>query len=269
MYEVQFPDRNIGPAFFTLMPDTLMVSKTFITIQGEGPYVGRRAFFIRLAGCNRGSKDEVNGCMFCDADFRIDKAVEKSISELCVEVQSSNCKLVVITGGEPMLQRALPQLIAFLFQNGITVQLESNGDLIHKDWDKPVDITKLTYTPAEMSTLVMSPKVSGNPGTYKTKIEVLVKANFLKVLVDADPASPYHQFPSYMRDFRKGYEHCIYISPITAYKRAVREGEIASIWADDLIDREKTQVNYSYARDICIKEGFRLSLQTHLFTGAE
>ncbi len=49
--------------------DTLLVRSSFMTIQGEGPYAGRPAYFIRLGGCNYGPKTHF--CQFCDTDFRL------------------------------------------------------------------------------------------------------------------------------------------------------------------------------------------------------
>ena len=76
----------------------LPIMEYFYTIQGEGFYSGRAAFFIRTAGCDV-------GCVWCDVkeSWDADKHPLQSIDFLIDEVQKSGTKLVVITGGEPAM----------------------------------------------------------------------------------------------------------------------------------------------------------------------
>lgn len=91
------------------------------TIQGEGPYAGHPAIFIRLHGCSL-------RCTFCDTNFSNPEDPTISIDDLTqqvIEIKSKE-KLVVITGGEPFLQNILPLCIQ-LKQAGFTVQIETYG----------------------------------------------------------------------------------------------------------------------------------------------
>lgn len=80
---------------------TLRVQEVFSTIQGEGPFAGTPATFVRLAGCNL-------RCYFCDTDFEsnYDNVVE--VDSLVEQLASIGNRLVVLTGGEPLLQNIGP-----------------------------------------------------------------------------------------------------------------------------------------------------------------
>jgi 7-carboxy-7-deazaguanine synthase (Cx14CxxC type) len=115
------------------------VKEIFLTLQGEGMQAGRRAVFLRLAGCNLWSGREQDRaaaqCNFCDTDFvgmdgenggRYDAAA------LAAKVEAlwgqGDYPLVVITGGEPMLQLdAL--LVDALHGRGFEIAVETNGTL--------------------------------------------------------------------------------------------------------------------------------------------
>lgn len=103
----------------------LDVHSIFATIQGEGPYSGRPAIFIRLAGCNL-------QCPLCDTDYTSNRQ-QVQPREVIDAVQrmteaASWGHLVVITGGEPMRQPLGP-LVSGLSVHGYRVQIETNGTL--------------------------------------------------------------------------------------------------------------------------------------------
>jgi 7-cyano-7-deazaguanosine (preQ0) biosynthesis protein QueE len=103
----------------------LVVSEIFgPTFQGEGPSVGRRAGFVRLGRCNL-------ACTWCDTAYtwdwsRYDPAVElhrRSVTDVVFAVEAMNVPMVVITGGEPLLQqRALAELLPALSPRRIEVE---------------------------------------------------------------------------------------------------------------------------------------------------
>ena len=115
------------------------VKEIFLTLQGEGMQAGRRAVFLRFAGCNLWSGREQDrasaDCSFCDTDFvgvdgvnggRYDaRALSEKVDALWM---AGERKLVVITGGEPMLQLDR-QLIDALHARGFEVAVETNGTL--------------------------------------------------------------------------------------------------------------------------------------------
>jgi 7-carboxy-7-deazaguanine synthase len=125
------------------------VKEIFLTLQGEGAQTGRRAVFLRFAGCNLWSgleKDRASAiCQFCDTDFigmdGINGARFADADALADKVAQiwgagEQRRYVVMTGGEPMLQ-VDAELVAALHQNGFEVAMESNGTIAAEpsiDW---------------------------------------------------------------------------------------------------------------------------------------
>jgi len=93
----------------------------FYTIQGEGFHQGRAAYFIRLGGCDV-------GCVWCDVKDSWDASIHPlfEIDELVSNVQQTATKLVVITGGEPLMHN-LDALTHALQQAGFETNIETSG----------------------------------------------------------------------------------------------------------------------------------------------
>jgi 7-carboxy-7-deazaguanine synthase len=105
------------------MTDTMEIAETFLSLQGESSYAGRPCFFIRTAGCNL-------RCRYCDASYARSGGRSISVPALVAEYRASGVPLVEITGGEPLLQSALPALAGRLAAvPGATVLVETNGSL--------------------------------------------------------------------------------------------------------------------------------------------
>jgi 7-carboxy-7-deazaguanine synthase len=121
---------------------TYAVKETFLTLQGEGVHSGRRAVFLRFAGCNLWSGREEDRasaiCQFCDTDFvgtdgaGGGKFVTADVLADAVLACWGNVPMdrayVVITGGEPMLQID-DALVDALHDRGFAIGVESNGTI--------------------------------------------------------------------------------------------------------------------------------------------
>ncbi|MGH7755783.1 MAG: 7-carboxy-7-deazaguanine synthase QueE, partial [Vulcanimicrobiaceae bacterium] len=96
----------------------LALAEIFTSIQGEGTHTGRAAVFVRLAGCNL-------NCRFCDTDYAVRSFA--SIADVVAQVRElgGNCPMVVLTGGEPLIQTESSGLIDALRADGRRVHIES------------------------------------------------------------------------------------------------------------------------------------------------
>jgi 7-carboxy-7-deazaguanine synthase len=101
---------------------TLSVSETFVSLMGESTRAGLPAFFIRLTGCNL-------RCRYCDTTYAYTGGEEMSVAALLAAALAQPHRLVLVTGGEPLLQAETPALLAELLNAGFTVCLETNGSL--------------------------------------------------------------------------------------------------------------------------------------------
>ncbi len=120
---------------------TYAVKEAFLTLQGEGMQAGSRAVFLRFAGCNLWSGREQDRataiCRFCDTDFvgtdgagggKFGDSVELAAHIARIWGKGTENRLVVITGGEPMLQLDAP-LIDALHGEGFRIAVERNGTI--------------------------------------------------------------------------------------------------------------------------------------------
>lgn len=102
---------------------SLQVSEIFSSLQGEGPWIGLPAVFIRLSGCIEPY------CPWCDTRYALTQAGEMGIDDILLTLQPYPCLRAVITGGEPFLQweSGLSDLHAGLLQQGFALQYETSG----------------------------------------------------------------------------------------------------------------------------------------------
>lgn len=136
--------------------------KPWFTIQGEGPFAGDGAVFLRLHGCNL-------RCFFCDTEFSNPKDPRLSTIQVCHMIEQVGpawCKLLVITGGEPVRQN-LSVLIGLMSVRGWTIQIETAGTL----WQDCLTDTVIICSP---KTPVIHPKIS----MYAHGFKYVIQAGF-------------------------------------------------------------------------------------------
>jgi organic radical activating enzyme len=267
-------------AFANATPKTLKVTSIFYTLQGEGPFAGRPAVFVRLTGCNL-------ACSFCDTFFdagdemSFDSILETAVNALREARPASNRGKVglVITGGEPFLQRNLLDFVALAVNYFLWVQIETNGTI------SPRGISSFC-------TIVCSPKCAerdGVPTHYlKPSDEMLERADCLKFVMRASNrlSDPYAEVPEWARESSR----TIYVSPMNVYNdlpakaKAMRwvgneagaipdlhmrstVDEVVSFWEPGLLDMKANQLNHEYVGQYCLKHGLRMNLQMHLYAG--
>lgn len=220
----------------------LQVHSLFYTIQGEGPFTGQPAVFVRLAGCNL-------QCPACDTDYtstRVTRSADAlagevfAVSEPRREPNAPAC-LVVITGGEPFRQNLTP-FCAALLSRGYRVQVETNGTLPPSEGL------------SEQVCIVVSPKAG------KVHPDTAERAMAWKYVLDADSidldglpirALGHSASPRVARPPGDFPRHRIYIQPA---------------------DRQALHVNERNGRAVvatCLRNGYTLQLQTHKLLGLE
>lgn len=262
-------DRVIRRRDYEDLGDQLLVTSVFRTIQGEGPYAGYPAVFLRLAGCNFGDKED--HCSWCDTSFQFDKGQKYTGHELMYELTSqrgyASTDILVITGGEPTLQPALVPFLAAIGPQFKRVQIETNGTqaAFFKELERIED-----EVGGEVSedfryvrpSIVVSPKASAKAGRIPEPADVVKRyASCFKFVISSDPNDPQHRIPEWA--FHLGIP--VYVSPMAVYKRPYA-GEVSSVWDPKLINQEATAANYAYAAKYAMDNHLLLSLQTHLFT---
>lgn len=225
-----------------LSPDgTVDLHSLFYTIQGEGPFAGQPAIFVRLAGCNL-------QCPGCDTDYtqkrkRISVALLMAAIEELEEDEYPDAPrpLVVISGGEPFRQNITP-LCNSLILNGFRVQVETNGTLPPGP-GFPFEVT-----------IVCSPK------TGKINDGIAARLSALKYIVRADAVLHRDGLPS------RSLDHSC--SPCVAKPPSDFKGPIYIQPMDEGIGSNNRR-NLAAAIDTCMKHGHTLQIQIHKVIGVE
>ncbi len=121
-------------------PEVLKINEIFYSIQGESTSAGLPCIFVRLTFCNL-------RCVYCDTEYAFYEGKDMRIDEIIAEVQKYNCKLVEITGGEPLAQEDVHRLMRKLCDLGYTVMIETGGSLPIENIDSRVKIIMDLKTP--------------------------------------------------------------------------------------------------------------------------
>jgi len=115
----------------------MRVTEIFFSIQGESTHAGRPCVFVRFTGCDL-------RCGYCDTAYAFEGGTSMGRVEVLAAVATHPAKLVCLTGGEPMLQRELPELAQELLDRGYEVTLETHGqeplDRVPRGVKKIVDL---------------------------------------------------------------------------------------------------------------------------------
>lgn len=212
--------------------NSLDVHSIFFTIQGEGPYCGQPAVFVRLAGCNL-------QCPGCDTEYTNNRET-LSVQEIVARIERTFSHiglgwrpLIVITGGEPFRQN-LAVLVTML-KRYYRVQIETNGTL---GFDNPDAFQGVD--------IVCSPK------TGKVHYSILVHAAWFKYVLHHESVDPDDGLPILALDhsasprvFRPPLGTPIYLQPMDC---------------KDLVVNRKNQ---EAVLKSCFRFGYTLQLQLH------
>lgn len=238
----------------TASPNELHFHSAWRTIQGEGPFAGRPAIFVRLAGCNM-------QCPLCDTDYTSKRELVTperiviDVERLRYSSPARQMDLVVITGGEPFRQD-ITNLVRCLVMAGLTVQIETNGTM-------PIP-QLFGHTPHGINGylkvhVVCSPKA----GSVVT--DSLDRIDSWKYVLQSGHIDPDDGLPTNVL----GYNHrparpCGGTRPENIYVQPLDESLLHGSSADD---DAATLVNLKAAADSAMKFGYTLCVQMHKLAG--
>lgn len=296
-------NKIVGRNHFKDTPkDTLTVTSRFYTLQGEGPFRGFPAYFIRLTYCNL-------NCSFCDTFFddgdvltfdeifeQIDVDIKNFYDErhmiMPAWATGTNRRIVlVVTGGEPSLQLNLNAFLKRANEIFYHTQIESNGVLSLTSYSNTENRTTYVLPFPDKTTLVISPKCLEKNGEVikylKPNINAIRRADCLKFVMSApedEKFSPYSEVPEWAHQWAMDTGKEIYVSPMNIYKKEPQKAkemrasnqeitieerstidEVISFWEPELLDLKANQRNHEYTAEYAMKYGFILNLQIHLF----
>ncbi len=98
----------------------LRITEIFLSIQGESSHAGRPCAFVRLTGCPM-------RCVWCDSEYTFTGGEKLSFEEIFAKLEEYRCKLVEVTGGEPLAQKNVFPFITELCDRGYEVLIETGG----------------------------------------------------------------------------------------------------------------------------------------------
>lgn len=111
----------------------IRVTEIFRSIQGESTQAGRPCTFVRLTGCPM-------RCTWCDSEYTFTGGDHFSVAEVMDRVRAFDCRLVEVTGGEPLAQREALKLIETLCNENYEVLIETGGFVSTSDVDERAGI---------------------------------------------------------------------------------------------------------------------------------
>jgi organic radical activating enzyme len=213
----------------------LWVQAIFYTLQGEGPFAGQPAVFVRLAGCNL-------RCWFCDTDFDSSdwKPGLEEILERIASLMPNTAGLVVITGGEPFRQNIRP-LVHRLLERDLRVQIETAGTL----W---VDLPE-----SPQLSIVCSPK------TARINPAIVPRISAYKYIISAPECSTSDGLP----------ERCTQQKGRMVRLARPRQGTRVYVMPMDEQDPILNARNLALCGDIALRFGYTVTFQLHKLIGIE
>lgn len=213
------------------------VFKVWKTIQGEGPFAGRPAVFVRLAGCNL-------QCPACDTDYTSRRDLMSTHTLFAEVVKLATRGLVVFTGGEPFRQRLGPIVRELIHTGDYSVQIETNGTLWDEDMPWFGDLTVV----CSPKTPKIHPLTEERVNYYKYVVEDghIDPVDGLPTRVLGAPCAAHKPRPHFPR-------HKVYIQPMDN-----------GPWLGGM-----TGNNVHAAAEVCMRHGYTLSLQIHKILGLE
>lgn len=227
--------------------DVFEVQEVFYTLQGEGPFSGMPAVFVRFAGCNL-------RCHWCDTDFESSYPSNLMSRDVLLDRIAGllgPASLIVMTGGEPLRQNIAPLIRRAIDRfPAVHVQIETAGVI---GWDNEMaDDLEIGLR----TTIVCSPK------TPKVHPFMRRHCKHWKYVVAHDDILAHDGLP-----YKSTQSKEVFNTP-RIYREPAAMPDV-TIWVSPRDDHDpgKNLLNMKAAVDSCLEHGHRLSLQTHKLVG--
>ncbi len=115
----------------------IKINEIFFSIQGESSLVGLPTVFVRTSGCHL-------RCSYCDTTYAYHEGQKMTTQDIFQKIQAFPTRQVCLTGGEPLLQKGIYDLLTLLIENDYKISIETSGDLdchlLPKEVKKIIDI---------------------------------------------------------------------------------------------------------------------------------
>jgi len=145
---------------------SVSINEIFYSIQGEAKNTGKPTVFIRTAGCPF-------RCSYCDTDYAFTEGKQKKISEVIKYVKKFDTKYITVTGGEPLAQKNIKNLLELLISNSYDISLETSGLIDISNVPEDIEIVMDIKTPS-------SNEESKN---IKKNLSIIKKTDVLKFVI--------------------------------------------------------------------------------------
>ena len=228
----------------------MLISEIYVSRQGEGLLTGTPSVFLRTSGCNL-------RCWFCDTPFASwnpegsQIEIDSIIEDVTSRARQENAQHVVITGGEPMLQKQITVLTSGLKKEGLHITIETAGTIWHK-----VDCDLMSISP-KLSNSTPSVERAGEwvQRHEKTRNSVSIVRRLvetfdhqLKFVVDTEDDFP--EIEAYLLELGKELPQPLELQRVLLMPQGVEQSE--------LVARER------WLKPYCEKHGYTLSARKHI-----
>ena len=228
----------------------MLISEIYVSRQGEGLLTGTPSVFLRTSGCNL-------RCWFCDTPFASwnpegsQIEVDSIIEDVTSRARQENAQHVVITGGEPMLQKQITALTSGLKEKGLHITIETAGTVWHK-----VDCDLMSISP-KLSNSTPSVERAGEwvQRHEKTRDSISIVRrlveNFdhqLKFVVDTE--DDFAEIEAYLIELGKELSQPLESQRVLLMPQGTKQSE--------LVAREL------WLKPYCEKQGYTLSARKHI-----
>lgn len=243
--------KNVVTAPFRNDFGDLLVNDLFYTIQGEGPDAGRPAIFLRLSKCNL-------RCYFCDTEFEsgVQRPIEWLRNALRGMRESTGCDLLVITGGEPLLQNIIPLIEWCNSELNMSVSIETAGTV----WLPGLDRLFACDRSISGNLIVCSPKTP----SLNMQLSPLIGA--LKYIIAEGEVDVITGIPNRSTQM-PGKEVQLFLPTDAPFAEVYLQAQDPGDKKTSAGKKMQHEMNQALTTELCMKFGYRQSVQIHKILG--